>query len=140
MEKSTMSKDSFLTPRQLQILELRKDGMSQADIARKLGTTRANISATERTARMNVQKAENTLKLSRMIGAAVLIKIDKDTDLNEVPKRIYEKGGREEIWINLDTPSLVGLIKEECKNKIKGRRIIGEIEIAITKEGDIIAR
>jgi Tfx family DNA-binding protein len=140
MEKASMSKDSFLTQRQLQILELRNDGMSQAEIARKLGTSRANISAMERIARQNIQKAENTLKLARMLGAAVLIKIEKDTDLNEVPKRIYEKAGKDGIWVNLDTPSLTGAISRDCKTKIKGRRIISEIEVAITKEGDIIAR
>ncbi len=135
-----MSKDSFLTERQLEILELRNSGQSQAEIARRLGTSRANISATERTARENIKKAENTLKLSRMLAAAVWIKIEKDTDLNEVPKKIYEKAGDDKIWVNLDTPSLIGMISAECKDKIKGRRITGEIEIAITKDGDILAR
>jgi Tfx family DNA-binding protein len=129
----TMPKESFLTERQLEILELRNSGQSQAKIA-------ANISATEKTARENIRKAENTLKLSRMLTAAVWIKIEKDTDLNEVPKKIYEKAGDEKIHVNLDTNSLIGMITAECKNKIKGRRIIGEIEIAITKDGDILAR
>jgi Tfx family DNA-binding protein len=135
-----MSKDSFITGRQLEILELRNAGLSQADIARKLGTTRANISATEKTARENIKKAENTLKLAKMLQAATLIKIEKDTDLNELPKKIYEGAGKKDIWVNLDTPSLIESVNRECKNKIKGRRIIGEIEIAITKDGDIIAR
>jgi Tfx family DNA-binding protein len=135
-----MSKDSFLTERQLEILELRNSGQSQAKIARSLGTSRANISATEKTARENIRKAENTLKLSRMLTAAVWIKIEKDTDLNEVPKKIYGKAGDEEIHVNLDTNSLIGMISKECKDKIKGRRIISKIEIAITKDGDILAR
>jgi Tfx family DNA-binding protein len=135
-----MSRDSFLSERQLQILELRKTGLSQAEIARRIGTTRANISATESTARKNILKAENTIKISRILKAETWIKIEKDTDLNEVPKIIYEKAGREKIWVNLDTPTLVGLVKEECKNKIRGRRVISEILIAITKDGDIITR
>ncbi len=135
-----MSKESFLTERQLEILGLRFAGHSQAEIARRLGTTRANISATEKTARENIRKAENTLKLSRMLKAAVWIKIEKDTDLNMVPKQIYEKAGDEKIHVNLDTNSLIGMISKECAGKIKGRRIIAEIEIAITKDGDILAR
>jgi len=135
-----MTKDNFLTERQLEILALRKKGLSQANIARSLGTTRANVSATEKTAKGNIRKAEKTVKLARMLEAAVWIKIEKDTDLNEVPRRIYEKAGEEKIWVNLDTPSLMGLITDECKNKIKGRRIISEIEVAVTKDGGIIAR
>lgn len=135
-----MSKDSFITERQLEILELKKEGFSQAAIARRLGTTRANISATEKTAKENIKKAKNTLKIANMLEAAVWIKIEKDTDLNEVPKMIYEKAGKDEIWVNLDTPSLIGLITKDCKDKIKGRRVVGEIEIAITREGEIIVR
>jgi Tfx family DNA-binding protein len=135
-----MPQDSFLSDRQLQILELRKTGHSQAEIARRLGTSRANISATESTARKNILKAENTIKLARILKAETWIKIEKDTDLNEVPRIIYEKAGREKIWVNLDTPTLVGLVKEECKHKIRGRRVISEIMIAITKDGDIITR
>lgn len=135
-----MSKETFLTERQLEILRLRKEGLSQAGIARRLGTTRANISATEKSARENIKKAEKTVKLAQMLEAVIWLKIEKDTDLNDVPKQIYERAGKEEIWVNLDTPTLMGVIKEGCRNKIKGRRITGEIEIAVTKDGDIIAR
>jgi Tfx family DNA-binding protein len=135
-----MTKNSFLTTRQTQILKLREAGFSQAEIARKLGTTRANISATEKTAKNNIKRAEKTLKLAKMIQAPLWIKIEKETDLNDLPKKIYESAEKADIWVNLDTHSVIGLVKEECKNKIKGRRITGEIEIAITKDGDIIAR
>jgi len=135
-----MGKDSFLTERQLEILELRNSGKTQTEIAKNLGTTRANISATEKTARLNIRKAENTITVAKMLSAAAIIKIKKDTDLNEVPKKIYEKAGDLEIHINLDTPSLIRAVNSACADQIKGRRIISEIEIAITKEGDILLR
>jgi Tfx family DNA-binding protein len=135
-----MSKDSFITKRQLQILELRNTGLSQAEIARRLGTTRANISATEKTARENIKRAKKTVNIAKMLEASLSIKIDRDTDLNEIPGIIYEKAGKEKIWINLDNPSLIGFIAESCKNKIKGRRVIAELEIAITRDGSILAR
>jgi Tfx family DNA-binding protein len=135
-----MTKESFLTERQLEILRLRKKGLSQTEISREIGTTRANVSATEKTAHENIRKAENTLKLSKMLNADIWLRIDKDTDLNEVPKEIYKKAGDNDIWVNLDTPTLIGAIQQSCRNKIKGRRIIGDIDIAISKDGDIIAR
>lgn len=135
-----MARNIFLTERQLEILELKKTGLSQAEIARRLGTTRANISATEKTARDNIKKAKATLKLARMLEAGTWLKIEKDTDLNDVPKKIYERAGSEGIHVNLDNPSLVAMLNNECAHKIKGRRIISDIEIAITDEGDVIAR
>jgi len=122
------------------VLELRRAGLSQAEIARKLGTSRANISATEKTARENIRRAENTVKFARMLEAEIWVRIERETDLNEVPKMIYERAGAAEIWVRLDTPSLIGKIKEECRSKIKGRRIIGEIEVAITGDGNILVR
>jgi HTH-type transcriptional regulator, fmd operon transcriptional regulator len=133
-----MAKDSFLTERQLEILELRNSGKSQTEIAKSLGTTRANISATEKTARGNIRKAKNTINVAKMLSAAAIVHIEKDTDLNEVPKKIYEKAGDLAIHINLDSPSLIGTINRVCADQIKGRRIISDIEIAITKNGDII--
>jgi len=135
-----MSNETFLTKRQLEILKLRNTGLSQAEIARQLGTTRANISATEKTAKENIKKAENTLKLSKMIKASAWVKVEKDTDLQEIPKKIFEAASKAKIWVNLDTPTLIGFIARECKDKIKGRRIISELDIGVTREGDIIAR
>jgi len=68
------------------------------------------------------------------------MRIEMDTDLNDVPKKIYERAGSEGIHVNLDNPSLVAMLNNDCAHKIKGRRIISDIEIAITGDGDIIAR
>ncbi len=136
----TMPKKTFLTDRQIEILRLRKEGKRQSEIAVILGTTRANISATEKTAKENIKKAENTVELARMMDAAQWLKIEKDTDLSTVPNLIYEVASENGIWVNLDTHSLIGLLKEHCENRIKGRRITGDIEVGITSEGGLILR
>lgn len=136
----TMSKESFLTDRQIQILEMRKKGLSQSEIARVLGTTRANISATERTARDNIVKAEKTVQLAKMLDAKLWIHIEKDADLSMIPKKIYEKAGNREIHVNMDTPTLLNVISQECRDRIKGRRVISDFEVGITKDGEVLVR
>lgn len=136
----TMPKKTFLTERQIQILRLRKAGKRQSEIAKILGTTRANISATEKTAKENIKKAEDTVELARMMDAAQWLRIEKDTDLSTVPRKIYEIASKNGIWIKLDTHSVIGLLKEHCENRIKGRRITGEIEVGITSGGSLILR
>ncbi len=50
-------KDTLLTPRQVEVLRIKRKGMSQADIARMMKTTRGNISTIESTAMKNIEKA-----------------------------------------------------------------------------------
>ncbi|RMF91693.1 MAG: Tfx family DNA-binding protein [Methanobacteriota archaeon] len=135
-----MSRDSFLTERQIEMLRLRRQGLSQSEIARRIGTTRANVSATLKTAEENMRKAENTLRLWNMLNAHIWLVVERDTDLNDLPRMIYQRASEEDVWVNLDTPSLIGEIQRSCRNKIRGRRVVREIEIVITEEGDVIAR
>ncbi|MFQ5815315.1 MAG: Tfx family DNA-binding protein [Candidatus Hydrothermarchaeaceae archaeon] len=133
-------KDSFFTARQLEILRLRKEGLSQTEIARKFGTSRANISATEKTARMNIEKAKNTLSLADMIEAPIWLVLEPNTDLNEAVKEIYHRADSLGIRVSQTFPSLSHAIQESVSDKIKGRMVLKRLEIAITKDGAVIAR
>ncbi|MEE9594286.1 MAG: Tfx family DNA-binding protein [Candidatus Hydrothermarchaeales archaeon] len=132
--------DSFLTARQLEILRLRKEGLSQTAIARKFGTSRANISATEKTARTNIEKAKHTLALADMIEAPIWLVLEPNTDLNQAVKEIYHRADSLGIRVIQSFPSLSHAIQEGASDKIKGRMVLKRLEIAITKDGAIITR
>ncbi len=89
-------KDTLLTGRQIEVLKLKRKGLSQADIARKLKTTRGNISTIENTALKNIEKAEKTLKLYRALEAPVWMTVPSGTDLYEIPQMIFKEAGPEE--------------------------------------------
>ncbi len=133
-------KDSFLTGRQLEILRLRKEGLSQTDIAKKFGTSRANVSATEKTARYNIEKAKNTLALADLIEAPIWLVVEPNTDLNEAVKEIYHRADSLGIRVVQSFPSLSHAIQESARDKIKGRMVLKRLEVAITKDGEIKTR
>ncbi len=135
-----MVKDTHLTEKQIRVLRLRADGYTQAEIARKFGTSRANISATEKKALINIEKAKNTLTLTKMLKAPQWFTAKPDDDLNDIVKKIYDKADSNGIHISQNFPALANLIQEKAKEKIRGRRIILEMEIAITKKGEVLVR
>lgn len=133
-----MKKDTFLTKRQVEILRLKAQGRSQTEIARKLGTSRANISALEKTALRNIQKAKKTLELVKIMEAPIRVIIKPNTDLNDAVRTIYAKADEEGTWMSHSFPSLANLIQSAAGGKIKGRMVLQEFEVAITKEGSVI--
>lgn len=135
-----MSKDTHLTDKQIRVLKFRARGSSQVEIARRFGTSRANISATEKKALKNIQRARNTLKLVKMLEAPIWVSVKPDEDLSDIVKTVYKKADSKGIHISQNFPALANLIQEEAKEKIKGRLVLQELEIAITKEGEVLVR
>jgi len=130
--------ETFLTPMQIKILELRAKGYTQAAIAEMLGTTRANISITEKRARKNVQKAKATLELFRKIGAPMVIEIKKGEDIFNVPREVFSCATSCNIKVKENTLSLIDKIKRRVPDKISGRVVQDNIEITILKDGGVL--
>ena len=133
-----MSRDTVLTKRQIEVLKLKAQGLSTSEIAKRLGTSVANVSATERKARDNIQRARNTLRLVKMLEAPLSVVIAPETDLNDAVRRIYRRADEAGVWISHSFPSLASLIQQAAGGKIRGRRVLEEIEVAITREGEVM--
>lgn len=135
-----MLKDTHLTEKQIKVLKLRARGFTQADISRQFGTTRANISATEKKATTNIQRARNTMTLVKMLEAPLWFTAMPEEDLNDIVKKIYDKADSSGIHISQNFPALANLIQEKAKDKIRGRRVLLEMEIAVTRDGEVLVR
>jgi hypothetical protein len=133
-----MARETVLTKRQIEVLKLKAQGLSTSEIARRLGTTVANVSATEKKARENIRRAENTLKLVKMLEAPLSVVIKPETDLNQAVREIYRRADEAGIWISHSFPSLASLIQQGAGEKIRGRRVLSEIEVAITRDGEVM--
>ena len=133
-----MVRETVLTERQIEVLKLKAQGLSTSEIAKRLGTTVANVSATERKARENIQRARNTLRLVKMLEAPLSIVIAPETDLNDAVREIYRRADEAGIWISHSFPSLAALIQQAAGEKIRGRRVLAEIEVAVTREGEVM--
>jgi Tfx family DNA-binding protein len=130
-------KETILSKRQMEVLKLRKKGYTQAEISRMLNTTRANVYALEKSALKNIKKAEKTLKFVKFLNAALWIKAEKGKNLNDLVREIYTKAGKKKIHVRYTKPELISALTKDCRDKIKGMRIVQEMEIGITKEGEI---
>ncbi len=130
--------ETTLTWRQMEVLKLRNEGYSQAEIAQKFGKTKQNISTIEKMAWANVKKAGNTLKFVKLLEAPIWFSVAENTDLDEIVGRIFSEADKAKIHMTYDSLSLAMKIREEARDKIKHRLILKGFEIGINKAGEMI--
>lgn len=130
-------KETLLTQKQIEVLRMKKKGMTQADIARKLKTTRGNICIIEGTALKNIEKAKNTLKFYRAMEAPLWITIPVNTDLYEIATLIFQAADKKGIKISLDSAMVIVKLKSEAQEKIHGRVTIGDIDVSVDERGNL---
>ncbi|ABR54998.1 DNA binding protein, Tfx family [Methanococcus vannielii SB] len=129
--------ESFLTEIQIRVLNLRKKGHTQEEIAHVMGTSRANISMVEKRARENIEKAKNTLNIYNDIIAPSKIKVEKGTDVFNIPNVIFSKSDEEEIHVNYSSLQIMEFINQNAKRYIKNRMVVEPFIITILQNGEI---
>ena len=132
-----MPRDTFLTEAQRRVLELRTKGLSQAEIARLLKTSRANISILEKRARENIERAKRTLEFVKRLGTPVVVKIRPGEDLLGIPRKILRAADEVGIKLSKNYVDLLAEIREKARDKLEGRLVRKEFEIAIFTTGEI---
>ena len=130
-------KDLFLTDKQIEILRLKKKGMSQADIARSMKTTRGNICIIENTALKNIEKAKNTIKFYRALEAPIWMTVPAGSDLYDIPEKLFKAADKKRIKIAIDSAMVIVKIKTEAQEKVHGRLTVDEIDISVDDYGNI---
>lgn len=130
-------KDIFLTDRQVEVLKLKKKGMSQADIARKMKTTRGNICIIEGTANKNIAKAKNTMKLFKALEAPVWVTVPAGKDLYEIPEMIFKEADKKGIKVLIDSAMVIVKIKTELPDKVHRRVTLDDIDISADELGNV---
>ncbi|OKY78663.1 MAG: Transcriptional regulator [Candidatus Methanohalarchaeum thermophilum] len=130
--------DSFLTGRQKKVLKLRDEGKTQEEVSEILGTSRSNVSLIEKRARKNILKSKETLKEWKSISAPVEVGVEEDTDILDVPERVYEKANIEDIKVDLATIELIEEIEEKANDFLDHRMVKKSFRIYVTKDGEII--
>ena len=135
MKSGTM--ESFLTEIQINVLNLRKRGHTQDEIANIMGTSRANISMIEKNARENIEKARNTLSIYNDIIAPSKIKIDQGTDVFNIPKIIFSKSDQDEIHVNYSSLQIMEFVNQNAQRYIKNRIVVEPFVVTILQNGDI---
>ncbi len=133
----TDEKNLFLTDKQIEILKMKKKGMTQADIARALKTTRGNICIIENTALKNIEKARNTIKFYRAMESPIWLTIPGGTDLYDIPEMIFKAADKKRIKISVDSAMVIVKLKTEAADRIHGRLTNDDIGVSVDTHGNI---
>ena len=128
---------SFLTERQVRVLELRLKGYSQLDIADILGTTRSNISILEKSVHQNISRAKLTLHQWMMIQSPIFLKISRGTDVFDLPGIIFAAADDKGIHLPITSLDIIALLKSQAPNIFGKRNIKKDVQIYINEVGDL---
>jgi len=131
---------NVLTRRQAEVLALREQDISQADIAEELGTSRANVSSVESSARENISKARETIAFADALTAPVRLTIDGGTDLYDVPNRVYSACDDADVKVTRTAPELMKLISDAAGSAVRGRAVQRDITVTVTNDGTVLVR
>jgi Tfx family DNA-binding protein len=135
--KLIVMKDTLLTDRQKEVIRLRKQGMTQQQIADRLGTSKANICTIEKSANENIRRAKETLEFLYTLDATELCTIPAGTDLMDAPKLIYVSAAPTHVKIIYDTLALINRLSSAVPEKFKGRQVREDISVYLNKDGDL---
>jgi Tfx family DNA-binding protein len=130
--------DSFLTERQVMVLQMRLAGRSQQDVADSLGTTRSNISILEKRAHQNIARAERTLQQWMMLRAPISLQAVAGTDVFELPKMIFAAADEKEMLLPITSLDIVVQLRRRAPRLFKKRALEKDVRIFVTQEGDVL--
>lgn len=132
--------ENVLTHRQAEVLALREQELSQAEIAERLGTSRANVSSVEASARENISKARETVAFAEALRAPVRVTVEAGTDLYEVPDRVYDRCDKAGVKVTYSAPDLMKIIGDAAGDAIVGREVTADILVGVTGDGNVSVR
>ena len=130
--------DSLLTDRQLEVLKLRQQGLSQAAVAERFGTTRSNISILEKRAYDNVERAKRTLQQWMMIQAPISLTVREGTDVFDLPKMIFEAADKKSLQLPATSLDIIVQLRRKAPQLFRRRAVMKDVEIFVTEEGEIL--
>jgi HTH-type transcriptional regulator, fmd operon transcriptional regulator len=132
------SLDSFLTDRQIKVLQMRLCGLSQQEVADSLGTTRSNISIMEKRAHQNIARSERTLQQWMMLRAPISLQAKAGTDVFELPKMIFAAADEKHMRLPITSLDIVVQLRRKAPRLFKKRALEKDARIFLTQEGEVL--
>jgi len=128
---------TFLTERQKEVIILRQEGKTQAEIAEEFGTSTANVSMIQTAAEENILKAHRTVELAKHIRTPDRIEAEPGDSIQEVLEKIYDMGDVQGIKVEYSRPELYSHIYTSLSELFEGEYFKTEVGIGITEDGEV---
>lgn len=131
---------TFLTERQVEILSLRHEGLTQRAIAERLETTVPNISSIERAARDNVERARRTVDLAAHLETDHWVEAATGSHLRDLVEAIYTAGDEAGVKVTFSDPELAAYLHVHLSDHLDGRRLTAPVALGITADGGVVTQ
>ncbi len=128
----------LLTERQLEILRMRRRGMSYEEIARSIGTTKENVMILEKRAIRNIALAKETLESASAIAGEELV-VPKGTRLVDVPPLVVDRANASGIKLSVNMPTLMSQLSEALRRVVKDGKLVEDVKIYLLPDGTVSA-
>ncbi|MFN3621851.1 MAG: Tfx family DNA-binding protein [Nitrososphaerales archaeon] len=131
-----IKKMGLLTERQIEVLKLRAQGLTQEEVAKKLQTSRENVTILEKRAYQNIKIAKETLAALKTFGVSTTVVIKPGTHLVDVPRIILDKADEANIKVRANFTRIFDEIRFKASDKVKRSRVTRQITVKILPNGD----
>ena len=125
----------ILTQRQMEILRMRREGMSSVEVARRLGTTRQNVTILERRANRKIEEAAATLRFVQESNLGIVVRIPAGTHILDATKMLLERADSEEIKLKTNMVELISWVKTSLGDSLSSGETVRECTVFISISG-----
>jgi len=119
------------------VIQFRKEGMTQQEIADELKTTRSNISLIEKSANDNIRLAKEALDYIYSLEATLVCTLAAGSELTQEIFLIYKAARQTGIKVQYDTGALMSRIMTAVPEKISDGTIREDISVYLNLTGII---
>jgi len=116
-------------------MRLRSEGLTQAQVAKKLRTTRENVTILEHRAHENLKAAKATLSAVDELSGSKQLVIPSGTSIFEATSMILRKADVLRVKVKMNADSILALLRARRKGSIRGHHLIAAIRVKIESDG-----
>ncbi len=140
MDKERRFQGTTLTPRQWEVIRYRAQGLTQAQLAKKLKTSRENVSEIEHRARVKIDAAKATLICLQALDASGEVLIPGGTSIFEAVSMVYLRADVLGVRLRGSADEVLAAIRSKWKKRIKGHRLTSAVKFEIATDGTLVAK
>jgi len=130
-----MGKYGFLTEKQFEVLKLRLQGLTQAEVASRLGMSRSAVAIAEKRAFRKIKLSEETLRVYRELNAVRILVFDEGTRLVDIPGVIMSEADRLGLKVRASFDYIFGLIRFKARGGYP--RLRKRIRVFLMRDGGV---
>jgi Tfx family DNA-binding protein len=137
MPKKEAFRGTALTQRQWEVIRMRAEGLTQAEVAKKLKTTRENISIIEHRAHEKITAARATLSAIEDLEVSEEILLPGGTSIFEAVSLIYLRADILGLKLTQSADVILANLRSRCRSKIRGHHLVAVVKAEIEKDGTV---